>query len=124
VLLVSLLLAGCEGSHCLELETDCAPQYEPTFDQVWANTLSPSCALSGCHGGGTASGGLELGADADTAHAALVDAGHVEPGDPGCSHLMAHLELDGGAEPMPPGAPLDEAELCAIRQWIADGAAR
>ena len=124
MLLLAWVLPGCAGSHCLELDTDCTPQYDPTFDEVWANTLSTSCALSGCHGGGSASGGLELGADAESAHAALVDGGYVEPGDPGCSQLMAHLEPTGGAEPMPPGAPLAAEELCSVRRWIAEGAQR
>lgn len=129
-LLLALGALGCAGDGgdadptgqgCLDLPAECTPQYPPTFDQVWANTLQPSCALSGCHGGASAAGGLSLGDDADSAHAAL--ASRVEPGDPACSALVDWLE-PAGRGAMPPGAPLAEEERCAVRQWIADGAAR
>lgn len=112
---------GPTGESCLDLPADCTPQYTPTFDQVWANTLQPSCALSGCHGGTSASGGLALGDDADTAHAAL--SALVAPGDPACSPLVDWLEPEGRGA-MPPGSLLVEEERCAVRQWIADGAQR
>ena len=46
------------------------------------------------------------------------------PGDPGCSPLVSHLQPEGDALQMPPGSPLVDEELCAVRAWIADGAAR
>jgi hypothetical protein len=113
---------GCSGAPCVEVPAECTPQYEPTFDAVWSNTLSTSCALSGCHGGATGSGGLAMGASADEAYEAL-RAGYVEPGEPGCSLVVDHLEPAGLGD-MPPGATLSEEERCAVRSWIADGASR
>ncbi|MEZ5397985.1 MAG: c-type cytochrome domain-containing protein [Bryobacterales bacterium] len=106
----------------MKVPDTCTPQYDPTFDNVWGNTLSTSCALGGCHGAGAASGGLSMGSDADAAYEALAG-GYVEPGDPGCSLVVDHLEPDGLGD-MPPGRVLDEAERCAVRTWIAQGAAR
>lgn len=113
-------LCGCSPEPaCVEIPAACAPQYEPTWDQVWTNTVSTSCALGGCHGGGSASGGLAMGDDADAAYQALQ--GYVIPGDPACSVLVAHLEPAGIGD-MPPGAPLTEEERCAVSTWIASGA--
>lgn len=114
-------LAGCGGDDCVEVSTSCTPQYEPTFDQVYANTLSPSCAIAGCHGGDVGQGGLAMGADPDAAYRALL--GYVTPGDPGCSVVVEHLEPEGFGD-MPPGITLSEEERCSIRQWIANGADR
>ena len=102
----------------MELVDACTPQYEPTFDNVHANTLLPSCALGGCHGEGSSAGGLSLGATAEDAHEALVAGGSVIPTDASCSPLMQVL-TEGS---MPPGAPLDDVEQCAVQQWIAEGA--
>ena len=115
-------LFACAGGDCVEVPASCTPQYDPTFDEVYANTLATSCALSGCHGAGSATP-LDLGATADDAHAALLDGGYVQPGAPGCGELVRRLE-DHGPDGMPPGAPLSDEERCAVRTWIADGAAR
>ena len=118
----SLAGAGCSGDDCVEVPETCTPQYEPTFDAVYANTLSASCALGGCHGGTSTTSDLSMGSTADEAYAAL-SAGYVEPGDPGCSLVVAHLE-PGGLGDMPPGDVLSEEERCAVRTWIAEGAKR
>ncbi len=114
------VLASCGGAACVELDAGCTPQYTPTFDAVWDNTLAPSCALSSCHGEGASSGGLSLGSDPDTAHAALLNGGWVSPEDPGCSPLISVLHQGQ----MPPGAPLSAPEQCAIQAWVAEGAPR
>ncbi len=78
-----------------------------------------TCALSApCHGSGSTH--LDLGPDADSAWEALTKDDYVIPGEPGCGELWIRL----GDGTMPPGAPLSEAELCAVRLWIADGALR
>ncbi len=60
----------------------------------------------------------------DAAWSALVDDGRVLPGDAACSLLITRLEADDPAAAMPPGSPLSEAERCAVRQWVDDGAPR
>jgi len=120
---VLLLVAGCgaEGS-CLVLPADCVPQYDPVFDEIWDNTLSVSCALSGCHGPDDRSGGLSLGDNPDNAFDALQR--YITPGDAPCSRLMKHLEPTGGRSQMPPGGALLDEERCVVRTWINDGAVR
>src|SRR5262245_60015435 len=103
-----LLLAalwGCSDGveTCVTLPADCTPQYPPTFDAVWANTLSTSCALSGCHA--TGAGNLTMGTTPETAYAALLDGGYVVPGDPECSEMVVRIETEGTGG-MPPNATL------------------
>jgi len=118
---------ACGGEDCVEVSTSCQPLYEPTFDNVWQNTLAPSCAVgSTCHTAEGDQGGLTLD-DADGAYAELVgdsgDDARVIAGDAGCSKIVRRLVSDG-SDAMPPGAPLDEAERCAVIQWVANGAER
>ena len=126
--LLLCLVAGCGGGwDCVEVDTDCEPLYEPTFDAVHANTLGPTCSLSGggCHASEGAQGDLVL-EDADTAYAHLTQGNdpRVVPGDPACSLLTIRLEQSDAKDAMPPGSPLDTAERCAVQQWVAAGASR
>lgn len=116
-------LSACGGAaeECLQVDVDCTPQYTPSFDAIYDNTLSTSCALSGCHAGSSGQGGLSLGEGADDAYQALSP--YVTPGDPGCSLLVDHIEPEGLGD-MPPGSPLAEEERCAVRLWIHEGASR
>jgi hypothetical protein len=118
----SALLVGC-SPDCVEVASDCAPLYEPSFEQVFTRTLAPTCAGGGsaCHGSEGGRGGLVF-AEKSASHAALVGGGLVVPGDPGCSELVARLASDDPDVQMPPGAPLSVAERCAIERWIAGGA--
>jgi hypothetical protein len=120
----AVVSAGCED-ECVTVSTACDPLYAPTFDEVHARTLVTSCATAGaaCHGAEGGRGGLVL-SDREGAYGALVEAGRVVSGDPGCSELVARLVSTDPDVQMPPGAPLSDAERCAIVQWIADGAAR
>lgn len=129
--LVGVPLVGapaCGGDDCVEVSTSCEPLYEPTFDNVWQNTLVASCAVgSTCHTSGGDRGGLSLD-DADRAYAELLgdsgDDARVLAGDPSCSALIRRIVTDDEGEAMPPGAPLSEAERCAVIQWVANGAKR
>jgi len=121
--------SGCGADECVNaLPADCAPLYTPNYDEIFARTLAPTCAQSGsaCHSSAGRAGGLAF-AEADDAYASLLgqDGGEarVLPGDAACSPLVIRLEADDDGV-MPPGAPLDAAERCAIIQWIANGAAR
>lgn len=91
--------------------------------------FTPTCATSGCHSGGAPAAGLNL--QAGNAYAELVgiassqDAGlmRVNPGNPDDSYLIRKLEgTASSGQQMPPGAPLAQAEIDVIRQWITDGA--
>lgn len=130
-LLVAAAVLGapaCGGEDCVDVSTSCDPLYEPTFDNVWQNTLVASCAVgSTCHTAGANRGGLTLD-DADGAYDELLgasgDDARVLPGDPGCSELIRRIVSEDSGEVMPPGGQLSDAERCAIIQWIANGAER
>lgn len=113
---------GCDGD-CVDIDTTCTPLYEPTFDNIYTNTLSVSCSVGNgtCHTSDASAGGLSF-ASADTAFAMLTD-GRVDGGDASCSLLTQRIAATD-SDVMPPGKPLPEAERCAITQWINNGAAR
>ena len=90
------LVSGCEteggddgeAPACIELDKmDCTPLYEPTYANVFAQTIQPRCGVSGsaCHGQDDAAGagGGFVVTDAAATHAALLDGGFVEASDPG-----------------------------------------
>lgn len=119
--------AGTSGGGCLPpLDLECTPRYPPEFDEIYERLIEPTCSAAACHGEGRA-GNLMFG-DADAAHARLLndDVSHplVIPGDPECSLLVKRLESDDLDFVMPARSPLDEDELCAIRQWVESGAER
>ena len=107
----------------------CDPLYEPTFENVYENTLRPTCGFEGtaCHGVEGAQAGLVF-ADIDEAYDLLTDDGDGEPlvlaNDAACSVLIQRVDADDETQVMPPGDPLSEEERCAIRMWIDDGAKR
>ncbi len=127
-MLVALALSACggEADRVDGLDPSCAPLYTPTFDAVFDNTLSGTCAQAGtfCHASEGAKGGLILD-DRDGAYAALVESSpaRVNAGDAATSMLMLRIEIEGDKE-MPPGMRLDTAERCAIQKWIEVGAKR
>ena len=66
-------------------------------------------------------------ARADAAYDALVgggDSARVIGGDPSCSVLLSRIAAPDDADVMPPGARMADNELCAIAQWVNDGAKR
>jgi hypothetical protein len=121
-----LALAGCSGGdgECVELDASCAPLYDPTFQNVFDNTLKPTCGLPGrsCHATEGRKGGLIFD-EVGEAHQLLLD-GRVEASNPGCSLIMRRLESDDPGYQMPPRSPLSAAERCSIQKWIANGAVR
>jgi hypothetical protein len=114
-------LGGCDDA-CLDDEPDlgCAPLYEPTFDNLYDNTIVSKCAVNGasCHAAAGNRGGLTL-EGREVAHAGLASGDDVS-----CSPLVVRTHSSEDGTQMPPGAPLAEPELCAIRQWVAAGMPR
>ena len=119
LLTLAALAAGC-GEEFSVPPADCAPLYEPTWENVHEETLSKSCAVgSGCHSSPGALG-LVL-TNQEEAHAALLN-GLVTPGSPESSELMYRLSPEAATDQMPPGSLLQASERCAIAQWIRSGA--
>lgn len=126
-MLLILAIAGCsdDASSCVqELGETCQPLYQPVYTEVFERTLKPRCALEGgsCHSRDGAQGGLIM-EDIDSTYQALVTDGRIVAGDTGCSLLLVRV-AGGGAGVMPPGAPLSDAERCALETWVRNGAAR
>ncbi len=123
--LLCLPACGDDGAPCMEaLGPECAPLYDPVFEQVFTRTLKPGCALEGnrCHSGSTARAGLRMDEIEET-YQLLVEGGRVIPGDASCSLVSNRLAGSNGGL-MPPGNALSEAERCAVETWIANGALR
>ena len=126
IAMCSLLVAACADSEdltCIDSPVDCAPLYEPTFENVYANTIAPKCAVGGssCHG----SGGHHFEFQGiNVAYDAFLRFGLVDPAAPGCGALERRIASDDPSYVMPVGAKLSDAERCAIHLWIRDGAKR
>ena len=123
--------AGAPAPACANVSPDasspsCTPLYEPSYENVFARTLKPTCAKSGvsCHASTGRQGGLAFD-DADEAYGMLLDGTHaVRAGDPSCSPLVGRIVATDGKVRMPPGRSLEAMEQCSIIQWIANGAKR
>ena len=129
MIVVCCIFVACGGADqdpCEEtLPSSCSPLYEPTFTQVYTQTLQVKCAVTGgaCHSAAGAKGGLILEGE-DAAYAGLVESGRVIPGEPECGELTHRLESTDAAIVMPVGGNLSEPERCAIYAWIRAGALR
>lgn len=129
LLAFALLAAGCERAGLVEPESPEDPA-APTLADVQA-IFSQSCALSGCHLGASAPFGLDLSEGEAHANTVGVRSGEVpdlfriEPGAPDASYLVKKVQGDDDivGQRMPlGGAPLSNAEITLLRDWIADGA--
>jgi len=99
------------------------------FESIQENVFTPICSV--CHIGASAPEGLQL----DAAHSYNLLVGvpsneqpnllRVKPGDPDDSYMVHKIEglsgIDGGQMPLNE-APLPQATIDAIRQWITNGA--
>jgi hypothetical protein len=125
--------SGDAGKTCIApLSLDCQEAFPPTYPMLYQNLFLKTCGApssgGSCHGPNGAKGGLVL-SDSDGAYDQLlgIQGGRVRvvPNDPECSMLEARLESTDPAVRMPLGStPLSEGVRCAVRKWIASGAAR
>lgn len=135
--LLLIALAGCSAGDGSGLDANGRPLGEaeslplaPTLASLQVNLFDRSCAVAGCHAGGTAPLGLRL--DRGFSYASLVGQASVErpdlrrvaPGAPDDSYLIDKIEGSatvGGR--MPLNQPQLSAELrAAVREWIVAGA--
>ena len=128
-ILAAVAAPGCEHAGPLEAEG----VLEPTLSSIQENIFSTSCALSGCHLGGSAPLGLDLSEGrardnlVDVPSAEVPELMRVEPGNPEDSYLVIKLEgsarLAPGTGRMPLGrSPLSPEQIRVVREWIAAGA--
>ncbi|WP_437274999.1 hypothetical protein WME90_27535 [Sorangium sp. So ce375] len=124
--------AGGEGGGASSSDPACGAD-TAAFADV-APILTRSCATQYCHGNaGSPAGGLDLRAsgaagklvDRDSASCSREQA-LVVPFKPSSSYLMNKLKdvslCDPDESRMPPGAPLPEADIKKINDWICAGA--
>lgn len=126
-LLVSGVLGGCSDGQprCVTVDAACTPRYPPTFANLYNNTLRDSCGSQSvaCHSAAGRKGGLSMeSAEVAFAQLTAAGAGRVVAGDPACSEVVVRVHGRGESYLMPPGAPLLDADRCALEQWIAAGA--
>jgi len=134
---ITLALAACGGgsgegldANGQPLSTGGAAPLAPTLASIQVNVFSVSCAISGCHGGGTVQFGLNLDSGFSAGNlinvASQQDASliRVIPGNPNGSFLIQKLEgTQTVGRRMPDfSPPLPQATIDVIRQWIANGA--
>lgn len=81
--------------------------------------IQSSCAVTGCHGGGSAEDGVDL-----TTYASIMSTADVTPFNPGESDLYeAITETDpDDIMPQPPNDPLTPEQIAIILEWINQGA--
>jgi hypothetical protein len=130
LVLACVALLSCGDSEkpapaCTTVDLNCTPAYEPTFDQVFAKTLKPSCAKTGpsCHNNVGKRRGL-IFEDPDTAYQLLQQQGVVHGGDAACSEVVVKVTSTDPLVRMPPAASIPLGEQCAIVHWVQDGAKR
>jgi hypothetical protein len=107
------------------------PPLQPTLASIQANIFSTSCALSGCHSGGSPQQGMNLSSGQSFANIVNVASAEqpalmrVKPGDSADSYLFRKITgavgITGAQMPLTGGA-LTAAQIAAIRDWIDAGA--
>jgi hypothetical protein len=127
VLAAGLLAGGCEHAELFAPETPAAPSLAAVQERIF----SPSCARSGCHAGGGAAFGLDLSEGLSYGSIVGVRSREVpllylvRPGEPDASYLVMKVRGDSGIVGMPMpmgGAPIADADLTLLEEWIAAGA--
>ena len=123
-------LAGCSDSGDDGTRPDGGGQAEVSFADDIQPIFTASCAVGGCHGGGSTSGGLTLAAG--QSHAALVnvpaqqrpDLKRIRPVEPDSSYLYLKITGAEGVSimPPPPSGSLPSDQITLIRTWIENGA--
>ncbi len=95
--------------------------------------FSANCALSGCHAGASPQEGMNLSSGQAFSNIVNVPSNQsslmrVRPSMPDSSYLVHKIQgtqasVGGSGSRMPEGrAPLSQADIDKIRQWISDGA--
>ncbi len=94
-----------------------APEPAVTFQEDILPILQARCAVPGCHAAPNPARGLNLATYAGFEKGS--NGGPVfNPGDSKNSKVVQRI--DGGG--MPPGAPLDDAQIQFFKDWIDEGA--
>ena len=138
---MSIALAACGGGGG-DAETSTSPSNATvlssatgptpfTFARIQSQILTPTCAISGCHVGGSPAAGMDLSVPAyarivNVPSAEVPSLKRIAPSSSANSYLIRKLEGAPGivGSRMPFAGPfLDQATIDRIRAWIDAGAA-
>lgn len=128
VLGLSVALAAC-GTRKTPTEPSDGPDPAATFARVQSEVFTPSCALSGCHGGANPQQGMDL--SAGRSYSSIVNVRAVEstrlriaPGDADASYLISKVRGDATitGSRMPPGGALSPDQVALLVDWVRRGA--
>jgi hypothetical protein len=130
--LVAMACGGDDGDAplaCVEdLPDVCTPGFTPSWSGVYQNVVVSSCGVNlgtNCHGPEGKQGMLEMSSSSGAYAALLGQDGtraRVLPKDPSCSILMERLTTPDPKLRMPLGGQLSASTICAVQQWIEQGA--
>jgi len=125
-------MSAALGIASVPLGNEVEEEFTYSFSQdVWLGIVQNSCALSGCHGNGSASQGLNLDQANMLQSTINIPASQdssrfrINPGNAEESYLYRKVDpnLSHSGSMMPRGgSPLSESELEIIRTWINEGA--
>jgi hypothetical protein len=111
VAVAAAAVIGCGGT------TDDRP---PQWSFISPAITEPSCATVNCHSAIAQKAGVDLH-DRASGYATLAGRGFVNTTMPDASPVILLMHAQGSVR-MPPDAPLPEADIRLIRDWIAAGA--
>lgn len=133
VVVAATTVAGCGGGGGGAGPTAPPPPggSPTTLSQIQSQVFTPTCARVGCHDAASAQAGLVL--SSGSARGNLVNVAssqqpalnRVTPGNPGASYLVRKVRGDAsitGSRMPISAAPLTQAQIDGIIQWINDGA--
>lgn len=129
VLLLALATAAC-GTQKSPTEPLAPPDPTATFTRVQMEIFTPSCALSGCHAGGSPQAGMDLSAGRSYGQIVGVKATEstrqrIAPGDVAGSYLVSKTAGDATitGSRMPLGGPyLSDSRQQLLVDWVRRGA--
>ena len=98
------------------VDEDCDPSVIYFVNDVLP-IINSNCAISGCHGGGSAQNGVELSTYENILQ-------YIDPGDAESSDLYEVITESDPADIMPPlpNSPLTSEQIAIIGTWIDQGA--
>ena len=129
VLLLALAAAAC-GTQKSPTEPLAPVDPTATFTRVQMEVFTPSCALSGCHAGGSPQAGMDLSAGRSYSQIVGVKATEstrlrIAPADVAGSYLLSKVAGDATitGSRMPLGGPyLSDATQKLLADWVRRGA--
>lgn len=122
------LYTACEDKIVSDPDPNPTPSgLTAKFSDIQAKVFNVNCATSGCHGGSSTAGGLNLSSGAS--YSQLVNVNSLEnpsmkrvlPGSSAQSLLIKKLE-GNGTSVMPPSGKLSKEIIDTIKVWIDRGA--